>query len=114
MTAKDLRHLEAAPPEMGMANRSRDIRVYLVTTYEDGSTWHRTGYVGTTTGTEPGYLLLTRSNSGGSSDLLLETSWSNTVVAGLQNARGGPYLLKGRPVTPGRNRYVEATEGTAV
>lgn len=108
MTDNSMRHLEAAPFEIKTAATEWLTRVYLVTTYDDGTQWHRTGRVGRTMGITPGYLLLSRANSMGSSDVLLDDTWGNTVVAGIKHPGSRGYHLKGVPVFPGRNRFVSA------
>lgn len=45
-------------------------RLRVRTTYPGGQTWERTGTVGVTTGWVPSFLLMSRSNARGSSDLL--------------------------------------------
>ena len=104
----DTSDLDAAPALIQEASVNRhDWRVYLVTTYEDGSQWHRTGYVGKTTGHCPAFLLLHDSRAIGSSDLLDAKTWQDTVVAGVQRgASWGYYDSRGKRVMPGRNRYV--------
>ena len=98
--------LEAAPAIIREASEHHSTwRVYLVTTYSDGSTWHRTGYIGKTTGTRPAFLLMHDSRAIGSSDLLTESTWGNTEVAGVQRGPDWGYYLNGRKVSPGRNRY---------
>lgn len=131
----DTTDLDAAPAAvraayaMRKSNGSGTMRIYLVTTYTDGSQWHRTGDVGKTTGDRPAFLLMGRFSDIGSSDLLTASTWTNTVVAGVQHNGGGYYTPGNRPasipgveyreeprtsggvdhrVMPGRNRYIPA------
>ena len=132
----DTTDLDPAPAAVHLAyeNRRKGLttRVYLVTTYDDGTQWHRTGTVGKTTGWKPGYLLMSSSRAIGSSDLLTASTWENTVVAGIQHGGGGGYYTPGNRraevpgveyrdernpvggtdyrVLPGRNRYTELTD----
>lgn len=108
-TTRDMTDCDAAPEAVKIAYRDAPhTRLYLVTTYSDGTTWHRTGYIGRTTGTRPAYLLVPRSSDDGSSDLLSASIWGNTVVAGVQRMPGGGYVDQDhKPVKPGRNRYEE-------
>lgn len=95
--AIDTADLDAAPAAVRYAAADQSCRVYLVTTYDDGSQWHRTGRIGKTTGTRPGFLLMGRSSDTGSSDLLTASTWGDTVVAGIQHNGNGYY-------TPGNTR----------
>jgi hypothetical protein len=61
-------------------------RVRVRRTYPDGTVWERTGWVSATTGWRPMFLLMARSNSTGSSDLL---DGRDRVVA---VRRGGRYV----------------------
>ena len=123
----DTTDLDNAPRSILYAYGKPYVRVYLVTTYEDGSQWHRTGRIGRTTGTKPAYLLMSSTSAIGSSDLLTSETWKNTVVAGIQNAPSAGYYTPGNQrqnvpgviyrdepsryggtdfrVMPGRNRY---------
>lgn len=125
MTDIDTSDLDAAPAAVQHAynHRPQGARVYLVTTYADGSTWHRTGYIGKTTGTRPGFLVISRISDYGSSDLLTASTWENTVVAGISQSYGSPYYIpglrtadklkgvrySGLRVLPGHNRYEEVS-----
>lgn len=48
----------------------RKTRIEVETTFADGTTHRRTGYVGITTGWKPAFLLMHASNHHGSSDVL--------------------------------------------
>ena len=101
--------IDNAPALIQEANSHRyDWRVYLVTTYRDGSEWHRTGYIGKTTGINPAYLLMRDSRAIGSRDLLTAKTWENTRVAGIQRGANWGYYSGGKRVYPGRNRYENA------
>lgn len=108
---RDTSDLDAAPAIVREAAENRHAwRLYLVTTYPSGSQWHRTGYIGRTTGTRPAFLLMNDSRAIGSSDLLDARTWENTAVVGVQRgARWGYFSPVGTRarVMPGRNRYTE-------
>lgn len=133
----DTTELDAAPAAILRAyeerKAGRTVRVYLVTTYDDGTQHHRTGTIGKTVGGwKPCYLLMSSSRAIGSSDLLSRRTWENTVVAGIQNGDGQGYYVPGNTrgdvpgvtyrderspyggtdfrVLPGRNRYTELTD----
>lgn len=127
----DTTDLDSAPQTVKFAHGKPNTRVYLVTTYEDGSQWHRTGRIGMTTGTKPAYLLMSSTSAIGSSGLLTAETWKNTVVAGIQNGPGWGYYTPGNQrqnipgvtyrdepsryggtdfrVMPGRNRHTSPT-----
>ena len=56
----------------------RNVRVTVSRTFESGETETRTGYIGITTGWKPAFLLISRINSTGSSDVL---SAKDVIVA---------------------------------
>lgn len=63
------RDLEAAAPEIRRAYETGE-RIKVRREYPDGYVWERTGTVGTTSGWVPAFILMTRSNAHGSSDVL--------------------------------------------
>lgn len=63
--------LDGVDESIKAAYRSGD-RVRVRSTYADGSSWERTGVVSTTSGWVPAFMLMHRSNSHGSWDLLDE------------------------------------------
>jgi hypothetical protein len=113
----DTTTLDAAPAIIGQAHKS-GARLYLVTTYIDGSEWHRTGRIGKTAGHKPAYLVMSRSDSMGSSDLLSEWDWeqrdeqsnsARTEVRGIKHRGGSKYFKPSSTieVKPGRVRFTE-------
>jgi L-fucose isomerase-like protein len=65
----DVADIAACHPSLLRAYRS-GVRVKVERTYGDGETYTRTGTVSRTTGWRPALLLMYRSNSAGSSDLI--------------------------------------------
>jgi len=112
-TTIDTSDLDAAPRLVREALNTRR-RLYLVTTYGDGTKFHRTGRIGKTGGTKPVYLVMARSNSLGSWDTLTETDWepqighteARTQVMGVQHSDGKYYTpFTGKHIKPGKNRF---------
>lgn len=112
-TTIDTSVLDSAPRLVRESLNTRR-RLYLVTTYSDGTTHHRTGRIGRTTGTIPCYLVMHRTNQIGSWDTLTEDDWepqighteARTQVMGVQHSDGKYYRpFSNTPIKPGKNRF---------
>lgn len=89
----DTTALDAAPQFAAYFGTGQRIRV--TRTYESGETDTRTGRVSRTTGWRPAFLLMSRSNALGSSDVL----GPDDVITAVQDSRGRYVPVPGlRPV----------------
>lgn len=100
---RDASTLDALPAFKAAAEHGR--RVYVVTTYPNGSEHHRTGRIGRTTGTRPAYLVMHRADQLGSWDLIDERDTERTRIVATQRPDGTYTTPDHRRVHPGRNRF---------
>lgn len=107
----DDRDLLAAPDIVRRSRRTGN-RLYLVTRYESGEEFHRTGYISRTGGWKRAYLVMSRSTQYASSDMLTAEDWAGdnprTTVEGIQYRGSRHYVKPGtnERIKPGRDRYV--------
>jgi hypothetical protein len=86
----DSSDLDAAHPSLVEAYESGQ-RVRVVTTFDNGETFERTGVVSMTTGWRPAFLLMHRSNARGSWDVLGPRDRVVATWRGRNYVPGTPY-----------------------